>query len=179
MLDGKESRPAMVEPERVKELVTTIAESQKRTLNAKQKSAIEQILSSRDQIIGLQGGAGTGKTTALSVLREAAEKEGYQVRGFAPSARAAQQLAESGIETETIQMFLRRRKQPATGSRLIVLDESSLASTKHFHKLLRLLGPEDKVRCKCLFTRNRKECLRSVGGQEEDKRACGSTAVTN
>jgi len=147
MLDGKESRPAMVEAERVKELVTTIAEGQQRTLNTKQRAAIELILSSRDQIIGLQGGAGTGKTTALSVLREAAEKEGYQVRGFAPSARAAQQLAESGIETETIQMFLRRRKQPATGSRLIVLDESSLASTKHFHKLLRLLGPEDKVLC--------------------------------
>jgi flagellar biosynthesis GTPase FlhF len=90
MLDGKKSRPAMVEAERVKEVVTAIAESQQRTLNTKQRSAIEQILSSRDQIIGLQGGAGTGKTTALSVLREAAEREGYQVRGFAPSARAAQ-----------------------------------------------------------------------------------------
>jgi ATP-dependent exoDNAse (exonuclease V) alpha subunit len=59
------------------------------------------------------------------VLREAAEKEGYQVRGFAPSARAAQQLGESGIQTETIQLFLRRRKEPATSSRLLVLDESS------------------------------------------------------
>ncbi len=147
MLDGKESRPAMVEAERVSEVVTAIAESQQRRLNAKQQSAIEQILCSRDQIIGLQGGAGTGKTTALSVLREAAEKEGYQVRGFAPSARAAQQLAESGIQTETIQMFLRRRKEPATQSRLVIVDESSLASTKHIHKLLRLLEPEDKVVC--------------------------------
>ncbi|HKF94920.1 MAG TPA: AAA family ATPase, partial [Gammaproteobacteria bacterium] len=103
------------------------------------------ILSSRDQIIGLQGGAGTGKTTALSVLREAAEKEGYQVRGFAPSARAAQQLGESGIESETIQLFLRRRKPPATTSRLFVLDESSLASTKHIYKLFARLEPEDKV----------------------------------
>src|SRR5215510_1272896 len=145
MLDGKESRPAMVEAERVKEVVTAIAESQQRTLNTKQKSAIEQILASRDQIIGLQGGAGTGKTTALSVLREAAEKEGYQVRGFAPSARAAQQLAESGIQTETIQMFLRRRKEPATSSRLVVLDEASLASTKHIHKLIRLLEPDEKL----------------------------------
>ena len=147
MLDGKDNRPPIVEAERVNEVVTAIAESQQRNLNAKQKSAIEQILSSRDQIIGLQGGAGTGKTTALSVLREAAEKEGYQVRGFAPSARAAQQLAESGIQTETIQMFLRRRKEPATQIRLIVLDESSLASTKHIHKVLRLLEPEDKVVC--------------------------------
>ncbi|HKF94984.1 MAG TPA: AAA family ATPase, partial [Gammaproteobacteria bacterium] len=82
MLNGKENRPPMVEAERVNEVVTAIAESQQRSLNGKQRSAIEQILCSRDQIIGLQGGAGTGKTTALSVLREAAEKEGYQVRGF-------------------------------------------------------------------------------------------------
>ncbi|HEV8427196.1 MAG TPA: AAA family ATPase, partial [Pyrinomonadaceae bacterium] len=145
MLDGKENCPAMVEADRVNEVVTAIAESQQRSLNPKQQAAIEQILASRDQIIGLQGGAGTGKTTALSVLREAAEKEGYQVRGFAPSARAAQQLGESGIETETIQMFLRRRKQPATTSRLFVLDESSLASTKHIYKLIARLQPEDKV----------------------------------
>src|SRR5215204_6148147 len=145
MLNGKENRPPMVEAERVNEVVTAIAESQQRTLNKKQRSAIEQILSSTDQIIGLQGGAGTGKTTALSVLREAAEKEGYQVRGFAPSARAAQQLGESGIQTETIQLFLRRRKEPATSSRLFVLDESSLASTEHIHKLFRLLEPDDKL----------------------------------
>ncbi len=145
MLDGKENCPAMVEAERVNEVVIATAKRQQRRLNANQKSAIEQILSSTDQIIGLQGGAGTGKTTALSVLHEAAEKEGYQVRGFAPSARAAQQLGESGIETETIQMFLRRRKQPATTSRLFVLDESSLASTKHIYKLFARLGPEDKV----------------------------------
>ena len=67
MLDGKECRPAMVEAERVKEVVTAIAESQQRTLNTKQKSAIEQILSSRDQIIGLQGGAGTGRKRLLII----------------------------------------------------------------------------------------------------------------
>ena len=145
MIDGKGSRPAMVEPERVNEVVTATAERQQRRLNPKQQAAIEAILSSRDQVIGLQGGAGTGKTTALSVLREAAEQEGYQVRGFAPSTRAAQQLGESGIETETIQKFLRRRQQPATTSRLFVLDESSLASTKHIHKLFARLEPEDKV----------------------------------
>ncbi|HKR15289.1 MAG TPA: MobF family relaxase [Pyrinomonadaceae bacterium] len=145
MLDGKENCPPIVEAERVNEVVTATAKRQQRRLNAHQKSAIEQILSNRDQIIGLQGGAGTGKTTALSVLREAAEKEGYQVRGFAPSARAAQQLGESGIESETIQLFLRLRKQPAATSRLFVLDESSLASTQHIHKLFACLEPEDKV----------------------------------
>lgn len=81
----------------------------------------------------------------LSVLREAAEKEGYEVRGFVPGTRAAQQPGESGIETETIQKFLRRRQQPASTTRLFVLDESSLANTKHIHKLFARL--ESKIRC--------------------------------
>ena len=42
-------------------------------------------------------------------------------------------------------MFLRRHKQPATRSGLYVVDESSLASTQHIHKLLPLLEPEDNV----------------------------------
>src|SRR5678815_5323770 len=114
VMNGKGSSPAIVRASRVEDVVANSAQNHPLKLNANQQSALETILSNEDQIVGLQGGAGTGKTTVLSVLREAAEKEGYQVRGFAPSARAAQQLGESGIETETIQMFLRRRKQPAT-----------------------------------------------------------------
>lgn len=79
------------------------------------------------------------------MLREAAEKEGYQLRGFAPTTRAAKQLGESGIETETLQKFLRRRQEPTTSKRLFVLDESSLASTKQLHKFFGRLEAEDKV----------------------------------
>src|SRR6185437_1327703 len=110
-----------------------------------QQSALETILSSEDQIVGLQGSAGTGKTTVLCVLRETAEIEGYEVRGFAPTTRAAKQLGESGIKTETLQKFLRRRQEPTTSRRLFVLDESSLASTKQLHKFFGRLEAEDKV----------------------------------
>src|SRR5438045_1156023 len=96
--------------------------------------------------IGLQGGAGTGKTTALSVFKQVAESEGYEVRGFAPTTRAAHQLAESGIQTETLQKFLRRREEaPAKHNRLFVLDESSLASTKHLHRFFAQLQAQDKM----------------------------------
>jgi ATP-dependent exoDNAse (exonuclease V) alpha subunit len=115
--------------------VDAIAKRQQLKLNENQRTAVEEILTSRDQIIGLQGGAGTGKTTALSVLREAAEKEGYEVRGFAPTTRATKQLAESGIQSETLQKFIRRRQEgPSNHNRLFVLDESSLASTNNLHK---------------------------------------------
>jgi conjugative relaxase-like TrwC/TraI family protein len=145
VIDGKGSSPAVVRAARVKDVVANAAQNHQLRLNADQQSAVETILSSEDRIVGLQGGAGTGKTTALSVLRAAAEKEGYEVRGFAPTTRAAKQLAESGIETETLQKFLRRRQQPATEKRLFVVDESSLASTKQLNKFFGRLDPQDKV----------------------------------
>ena len=134
VINGKGTAPAIVRASRVKDVVANSAQNHQLKLNANQQSALETILSSEDQILGLQGGAGTGKTTVLSVLQRSSREISYQVRGFAPTTRAAKQLAESGIETETLQKFLRRRQEPATAKRLFVLDESSLASTKQLHK---------------------------------------------
>src|SRR3984893_1134700 len=67
-------------------------------LNRAQKVVIEDVLSSTDRIQGIQGHAGAGKTTALTVLRGAVEAQGYEVQGFAPTSRAARQLKEAGVE---------------------------------------------------------------------------------
>src|SRR5271156_506436 len=76
-------------------------------LNPAQRRVIEKILTSRDQIHGLQGLAGAGKTTALAAVREAAQHNGYAVAGFAPTARAAHQLREAaGISADTLQAYL-------------------------------------------------------------------------
>jgi conjugative relaxase-like TrwC/TraI family protein len=145
MLEGQGQHLPIVGND-ARQSVDAIAERQQLRLNDNQRTAVEQILTSRDQIIGLQGGAGTGKTTALSVLREAAEKAGYEVRGFAPTTRATKQLAESGIQSETLQKFIRRRQEaPSTHHRLFVLDESSLASTRNLHKFFARLDTQDKV----------------------------------
>jgi hypothetical protein len=61
--------------------------------NAAQKRVVEEVLTSRDRIQGLQGRAGSGKTSVLSLIREGAEKNGYAVQGFAPTSRATKQLA--------------------------------------------------------------------------------------
>ena len=37
-----------------------------------------------DRLLAVEGKAGTGKTRALSVVRERAEQAGFKVRGFAP-----------------------------------------------------------------------------------------------
>jgi hypothetical protein len=83
-------------------------------LSASQRQAVDSILISREKIVGLDGVAGAGKTTTLSVIREAAVAEGYHVEGFAPTSRAAQKLSEAGMETSTIQKHLARSEQPDT-----------------------------------------------------------------
>jgi conjugative relaxase-like TrwC/TraI family protein len=115
-------------------------------LSESQQRAVEQILSSRDQITALEGVAGAGKTTSLAAIREAAEREGYKVEGFAPTSRAAQKLQEAGIASSTLQRHLTRSEEPHDGQkRLYVLDESSLASTKQMNGFLHRLKENDRV----------------------------------
>ena len=81
-------------------------------LNQSQKCVVEDVLSSPDRVQGIQGFAGTGKTTVLSTIRSAVEAQGYEVCGFAPTSRAARQLGDAGIESETLQKFLARSVNP-------------------------------------------------------------------
>ena len=121
-----------------------LSESQQQ-LNSAQRAAIEQILTSRDVVQGLQGRAGGGKSTLLRVVREGAEQRGYAVDGFAPTSRAAQQLRDVGVSADTLQGFLARTAQPDDSRHLYMVDESSLASTKQMRDFLKKLGPNDRV----------------------------------
>src|SRR3984885_9277349 len=123
-------------------------------LNPAQRRAIEAILTSRDQIHGLQGLAGAGKTTTLEAIREAAQHNGYAVAGFAPTARAAHQLREAaGVSADTLQAYLAMgtREQAQTkpddtaNRRPFLIDESSLTSTQQMKDFLDRLGPHDRV----------------------------------
>ncbi len=123
-------------------------------LTAGQKDAVKLILSSGDRTVGVQGYAGTGKTTMLRRARALAGKKGWRMTGLAPSASAAETLAaEAGIPTETLQRFLARNAGVAEGrltrrgaremraafaKTVLVVDEGSLASTVQARDLLRI-----------------------------------------
>jgi len=84
-------------------------------------------------MMALEGVAGAGKTTSLAAIRDAVEHHGYEVKGLAPTSRAAQKLAETGMETETLQRHLARGQQPGQQSdggraRVYVVDEASMIS---------------------------------------------------
>jgi conjugative relaxase-like TrwC/TraI family protein len=110
-----------------------------------QKDAIRQVLTSEDKVQAFQGAAGTGKTTSLSVVRKELEAQGYNVKGFAPTSRAANQLAECGAECSTLQMHLTRPQQPSTTPTVYFLDETSLASTKQVNELLSRMRDNDRL----------------------------------
>ena len=121
--------------------------------NEGQKEAVKMVLSSKHRVIGVQGYAGMGKTTMLNRLRTLGESRGYRAVGLAPSVSAARTLErESGIESETIQRFLARHAGIAEGrgtakglrnlrerfsKTVLVVDESSLASSEQMQGLLR------------------------------------------
>jgi conjugative relaxase-like TrwC/TraI family protein len=118
-------------------------------LNDSQRRVIEEVLMSSDRIHGLQGLAGTGKTTTLQTIREGAEASGYVIEGFAPTSKAAGQLREAGIDATTLQSFLARGhihpSANAANRHLYMLDESSLASTRQIRSFLSKLNPDDRV----------------------------------
>ena len=123
-------------------------------LTAGQKDAVKLILSAKDRTVGVQGYAGTGKTTMLNRARALAEKKGWRMAGLAPSASAVRTLAsEAGIESQTLQRFLARnagvaeRRLTRKGAKemraafaktILVVDEGSLASTVQARDLLRI-----------------------------------------
>ena len=143
MRDGKNQ----VEPVLSRLQAIAVADHQQH-LNRAQKSVVEDVLIAPDRIQGIQGLAGAGKTTTLTVIRSAAERQGYKVEGFAPTSRAARQLKEAGIEAGTLQGFLARGQNAERNpeqKRLFFVDESSLASTNQMREFLSWLDPNDRV----------------------------------
>jgi len=116
-------------------------------LNRAQRSVIEDVLTSPDRVQGIQGYAGTGKTTTLSVIRAAAESQGFAVEGLAPTSRAARQLGEAGVETGTLQGFLARgiNRETSEKKHFYFVDESSLASTNQVREFLSRLKSQDRA----------------------------------
>jgi len=144
VLEGRNAVEPIMISERAREQAST-----RSFLNDSQRRVIEEVLTSSDRIHGLQGLAGSGKTTTLQTIREGAEASGYIVEGFAPTSKAAGQLREAGIEATTLQSFLARgQNHPSadTANRhLYMLDESSLASTRQMRSFLGKLNPDDRV----------------------------------
>ncbi|WP_053353939.1 MobF family relaxase [Leucobacter musarum] len=116
--------------------------SEQRILSSDQAAAVENLLTSGRQVDVLVGPAGAGKTTSLEKLREIWERQfgAGSVRGLAPTARAAEVLAESlEIITENTAKWLHETARGTTtkdgfsyelhAGDLMIVDEASIAGT--------------------------------------------------
>lgn len=101
-----------------------------KVLNAGQTSAAKHILETPDRFVAVQGVAGAGKTTAMQVVREQSEGQGYVVVGLAPTHKAARELRDAGVETvyTVARMNTRAPDLKDPGSTLFIVDESSMIS---------------------------------------------------
>lgn len=107
-----------------------------------QAQAAALTLETRDRFVGIQGSAGTGKTTMLKRVREFAEAQGYEVLGLAPSATAAHLLrTEAGISSQTVARHLEGGvPSGAPGAKrpqLWIVDEVSMLGNRQALELFR------------------------------------------
>jgi hypothetical protein len=98
------------------------------------------------------GRAGSGKTWALGLAREAFELDGYQVYGCAPTGIATVGLAEEGFaDARTIDRLLLDLQQGRTqleSRTVLVVDEAAMVATR---KLAPLLSRADRARAKVVL----------------------------
>jgi exodeoxyribonuclease V alpha subunit len=103
-------------------------------LTPEQREIVRSALS--EPLVVVTGGPGTGKTTAMRVLLERAERGGKRVLLAAPTGRAAKRLSEAtGKEARTIhrllefqpahRKFLRNRHRPLAAD-MVLVDEASM-----------------------------------------------------
>ncbi len=117
-------------------------------LSDEQRAASRMILVGDDRFQAVQGLAGTGKTTMLEFVRDAAESKRWAVRGHTNgSDQGLKMQEESGIETTTTAAHLIEAKRqirdeggrPADAPpvrELRIMDEASMAGTKSFRDVL-------------------------------------------
>ena len=129
-------------------------------LNPGQRDAARAILLSPRRTVGVQGHAGSGKTTMLRTVAELAGER--QIVGLAPSASAVHVLAdEADIPARTLQGFLTRYRdvgdgiaspermaeaRQALGGAVLILDEASMVGTVQMRELTRIAAQTDVAR---------------------------------
>lgn len=108
-------------------------------LNDPQRSAVKELLSSRDQVQIFKGSAGTGKSSTVKELQYGIEASRKRLIAVAPSTQASEELKKKGVETHTIASLLHNPKlQEQLKSNVLLIEEAGMVGTKDMSQLLEL-----------------------------------------
>jgi DNA primase catalytic core len=114
-------------------------------LNDGQKWLVWNLIHSTDRMVGVQGIAGSGKTTALGVLKTFAEDYGYEVKGVAATGGASNEMKKAGIQSNTLAGLMLEKETAHDKPRLYLLDEASLADIHQMADFLDKVNQQDRV----------------------------------
>lgn len=127
-----------------------------------QKRATADLLTSRDRVAGVQGYAGTAKTTTvLATYAREAQRGGLAVTALAPTASAATVLGEAlGLRGDTVARHLLAPAAKTAGKKAVwIVDEASMLSA---HDMAKLMTRADKAGARLVLVGDVKQ-LGSIG----------------
>lgn len=110
-------------------------------LSDEQARMVRRLCEDGDPVAVVVGKAGTGKTFALDVARQAWQHDGHRVIGAALARRAAEELEQgAGIESATIAALLLDLRRDATAlldaRTVLVIDEAGMVGTRQLAEVL-------------------------------------------
>jgi len=125
-------------------------------LNDEQANAIIKFSKSGDRFFGIQGVAGSGKTTILNEIKKIALENKFELLALAPTHQAVKELENSlSLKVKTLSSVLYTRNFDAqktnklalgetpNNKKIWVVDESSFPSAKDMRRLLRFASKLD------------------------------------
>jgi conjugative relaxase-like TrwC/TraI family protein len=109
-------------------------------LNDHQQAAVNHVLQSRDNVVAIAGGAGTGKSSLMQEAAEGVAKNGKEVFTFAPSSGGRDVLQEKGFkEAETVEHLIRNTKlQEQVKDQVLWIDEAGLLDVRSMNKVFEI-----------------------------------------
>jgi conjugative relaxase-like TrwC/TraI family protein len=110
-------------------------------LSPEQSAAVSQILASRDLITLFRGGAGTGKSFALTEVERGLVTAGRPVVVVAPQRQQVRDLQKDGLAAQTLaQLLLTKQLQR---NAVVLVDEAGQVGGRQLRELIRLVQAHD------------------------------------
>jgi conjugative relaxase-like TrwC/TraI family protein len=142
-----DKRCAVVRPELVRQVL-----DRHTTAGEDQAAMVRDLTQGGDGVAVVVGRAGSGKTWALGLTREAFELAGYQVHGTAPTGIATVGLADEGFTdartVDRLLLDLGKGRTALDDRSVLVVDEAAMVATR---KLVPLLGHAERAGAKVVL----------------------------
>jgi conjugative transfer relaxase protein TraI len=137
-------------------------------ITAEQTAAIKQLLNTHDRFSALLGSSGTGKTALIPTLADTVKREGFKTWVLTPRQAAANDLASSGLKTQSLSSFLKDMEKQMNldkplhlNKHVFILDSAEIASTNQKRDFMGII---EKLGSRAIFLGDTRGYLPREGG---------------